>query len=920
MNRRGTTRRGALAIVIVLLAGMNAQADPPVIVLPGPDCFDVAQGGVWEFGTTDVPPIPPDFFGPGSLPFVGPVPVQGGNFSGPDVVVSRLSDIVVDPNEPGVMAPIQIEQLDLRSVDPIEIPGQGQWDVQITLAGPTPGQLQAVIEDAHGGQLQFDFGVQPIYIFTRLGPPFDELIYDPGLEGIPPFPLITVSEVPWTTHDPNDQCAVDSFANGVFFDRNAGTSCAVPVCVSTPDSPAVQLCMDAYAVPPCTPPTNDDCANAALIADEETLPFNTLFATVDGSGAFISGRNVWFQYAAAVDGLARIETCGSAYNTKLAVYDGAGCDPNAEPVATDDNYPECGLGSLVHVPVVAGQTLWIEVGGKHNLAGIGWLSVTMLFDVCDTSNSRRRGLNFDHNHDGGRDLGDLAQLQRCYEGENVPADEHCEAAFNTDYDLDLDFFDVDLMLAAMDGPVHPLPPAGPLVPICPLPGRTTNAAIPGFAWGPCPEPDALYRLSMWRVPDGFSTNDIVEFFDPDWTIEDLTEPQTPFPDNAAPLLPGEQYAWTIEAYDANDPGVFYCGGDEEINILEDDEALDGESIAELLDHLEKIRKELNDEIDDLEDNDLVKEVRLIELLGTLLTGEQSLGGAAWQGLVDFINCNNAALDSLDATKLDTALKSLQALLKLIIDANDDLSPAKKAVLEGLHAQIQRVRDGLDDLSTIKQFTSPDFDVWKYIQDQIKEGLTEAAKVLAEKAIAKIAGKKAAGPIVSIVLDLWNFGDSLFGLSSVSDLRQAWNIIMLKIIEKMSTTNLAIPEGTTSISGYVFTTKCAKDAEACWTISPVVRCWQPEQDGDPGEGEWVDCQARFDSPTGPGSKNFKTEDMTQVLDDKGDPTGECRFNVSIHMDGNCKGPCYVGVAVKVTQKGGKVDEFVSLWGVIPASGD
>jgi hypothetical protein len=908
----------ALVLLCGLLVAGAARADDPLPVPAGADCFEVPTGAIVRFGPALLPPLPQDFFGPGSEPFFGPVILQGGNLIGPDLVLERQVEFPIVPLGAVDPVPIQLVELQLRSVEPIIINDGSAWDVQVGLSGPTPGQLHVRAADADGGQLELDFAVQPVFTFTRTEPPFDQRVFDTGLEGVLPIPLLTTVAAPWTTEDAGDPCSVDGFAPGVFHDRNQDTVCAVPLALSAADDQTMQLFAVAPAVLPCAPPPNGFCGDATPIVGDTRVPFNTVFAPADGPGPLIRGPNVWFVYTADAGGLVRIDTCGSDFNTRLAVYDAPPCGGDQAPIATSDNAPDCDRDARVHVPVSAGQSLWIEVGGQHNLRGIGWLTVTQTFDVCDTSHPQRGPLRFDDDNDGSVDLHDVAALQRCFTGGDTPGGAHCETTFDTNRDRDIDATDALLAAASQRGPKPIAGGGGIMSAVCPAPRATLQAPAPGFAWQPCPEPDARYRLSVYRVPPGFAPADIVAHFEPEFTVDDLTQPWTPFPDSAAPLLPGQRYAWTVDAYDANDPSVQYCGNDE-INVADVEVSLTDESIEELLDHLEKIRKELDDEIDDLEDNDLVKEIRLIELLGAILGGQQTLPNAAWEGLENFINCDDDALDSLDAKNLDTALKALQALIKLIIEANENLSAAQVAVLEGLHGQIEKVREGVEDLSTIKGFTSPDFDVWKYIQDKVKEGLTEAAKALAEKAIAKVAGKKAAGPIVSIALDLWNFGDALFGLSNLADLRRAWNLIMLEIIKQGGGGDLALPAGLAEYPGHVFTFEKDEDAKATWTISPVLRCWRPAEDGAAGEGSWEDCTARFDSATGPTSKTFKTEDMTAEM--KGDEkTGKCRFDFTIHFDADCEGPCYFGVQVKIVRPDDSVTEFIVLLGVKPAPAD
>jgi|GEM_PF-392194 len=147
------------------------------------------------------------------------------------------------------------------------------------------------------------------------------------------------------------------------------------------------------------PPLTDDCANRAGVG-LGTTPFNTTYATTDGpthtlclgSGDSNVGKDIWFNYPAGFTGTLDVDTCGSTFDTKVAVYDGFGClDFNARILAcNDDNStpPPLGCGSagnlqsFLTINVVAGTSYTIRVGGyttggtTNTASGAGQLTLT----------------------------------------------------------------------------------------------------------------------------------------------------------------------------------------------------------------------------------------------------------------------------------------------------------------------------------------------------------------------------------------------------------------------------------------------------------------------------------------------------------------------------------------------------------------
>jgi hypothetical protein len=135
--------------------------------------------------------------------------------------------------------------------------------------------------------------------------------------------------------------------------------------------------------PVTPPPTNDECTAAQVIAPGVT-PFNTLFATnsgpsetlCDSFGSTQIGRDVWYRFIAPAAGTLMAETCGTTWDTRIAVY--ATCPGSTPDTAADCNDdltgPACSptnpLASRVIRTLTSGQTILLRVGGFINASGI----------------------------------------------------------------------------------------------------------------------------------------------------------------------------------------------------------------------------------------------------------------------------------------------------------------------------------------------------------------------------------------------------------------------------------------------------------------------------------------------------------------------------------------------------------------------
>lgn len=119
------------------------------------------------------------------------------------------------------------------------------------------------------------------------------------------------------------------------------------------------------------PPPNDDWTAATSLG---SVPASTSGTSVDataeldepahGSGGPFS--SVWWSFTPASDDIFTVDTCGSAFDTVLAVYVGPSLDSLTQIGASDD---DCGLQSSVTFDGTAGSPYWIAVDGVSGATG-----------------------------------------------------------------------------------------------------------------------------------------------------------------------------------------------------------------------------------------------------------------------------------------------------------------------------------------------------------------------------------------------------------------------------------------------------------------------------------------------------------------------------------------------------------------------
>jgi hypothetical protein len=119
-------------------------------------------------------------------------------------------------------------------------------------------------------------------------------------------------------------------------------------------------------------PENDDCTTATPINEVTDLPFSTSLATASGVNPSCGGStpiDIWYAYTATISGDATFDLCGSAYDTRIAIWDACGGNE------LDCNDDDCGFQSSVTMPVILGTTYYVQVSGYNSDIGDGDLSI-----------------------------------------------------------------------------------------------------------------------------------------------------------------------------------------------------------------------------------------------------------------------------------------------------------------------------------------------------------------------------------------------------------------------------------------------------------------------------------------------------------------------------------------------------------------
>ena len=176
-------------------------------------------------------------------------------------------------------------------------------------------------------------------------------------------------------------CAACTAGTGSCFAPKDEPGCALPTCCAAVCGVDPFCCDGAWdadcvgrAASLCVtaPPANDTCKGATTIRGD-TATVNTAGSTLESGALTNCGqaaltRDVWLSYDADVSGVVAVETCGTWFDTVVAVYRGTCGAP--EIIACSDDATGCtGTGaSRAPFTAVCGERYLIRVGPKAGQA------------------------------------------------------------------------------------------------------------------------------------------------------------------------------------------------------------------------------------------------------------------------------------------------------------------------------------------------------------------------------------------------------------------------------------------------------------------------------------------------------------------------------------------------------------------------
>ncbi len=156
-----------------------------------------------------------------------------------------------------------------------------------------------------------------------------------------------------------------------FFAPQFASLVACSACGGGPAGNGYSLSITGVSCTPPEPGAGDDCAMPIVVSAPSSTPGTTIGAAPSAANCVGTAPDVFFRLTAPATGSYTIDTCGSAYDTSLAVY--TDCT-FATVLGCNDDF--CGLQSGLTLDLTGGSTYIIRVGGFASQSGNFTLNIS----------------------------------------------------------------------------------------------------------------------------------------------------------------------------------------------------------------------------------------------------------------------------------------------------------------------------------------------------------------------------------------------------------------------------------------------------------------------------------------------------------------------------------------------------------------
>lgn len=319
----------------------------------------------------------------------------------------------------------------------------------------------------------------------------------------------------------------------------------------------------------------------------------------------------------------------------------------------------------------------------------------------------------------------------------------------------------------------------------------------------------------------------------------------------------------------------------------------GDQLAEVIKKLNELAESVENAEGDLEDNPLVKEVRLIELILSILEQPGDVADLLKEWLEGALDDLYPPLDDLSDDDYNALVDRINANLDRIKDtlcyakslldflAKVEQNPTEKARIEAAADQIERVKNLLEnaqDLDSVYDELRRGLEgLQDLLADKVEEIVKEQLEEFIRKQLVRRYGAGAASAIMSAAVDAFNLIDALIAQGRLEEARALYYLMLFRMFDlayQCPKYHIDCERWNTSENDpriQFAAGECPTGKKV--TVQACIRCWQQTPDGAPNEGSFTEMPVEFEGGATTIEKNPFTSDYAD----------ECGYRFRLNMD-------------------------------------
>jgi hypothetical protein len=283
------------------------------------------------------------------------------------------------------------------------------------------------------------------------------------------------------------------------------------------------------------------------------------------------------------------------------------------------------------------------------------------------------------------------------------------------------------------------------------------------------------------------------------------------------------------------------------------------TLEDLLKKLEEAREAVEGASDDLEENPLVQEVRLIELIKTIMETPSEIqeffeGWLKDELIPDFSDLEDDEIDAVvnrfnaEAEKLKNALCYAKKLLQFLARFSD----ANTARFEAVIARIDALKNLMDHSQNFEAIYS-DLrraieDLQGLLKDKSEDFLKEKLKDTIGKLLIRKLGKAAAGAVLGAAIDAFDLLDALIAQGRLEEAKKLYYLLHFRMLElayeRAKYRLICEPWNTDTSNPRIQWADCRSVDGKRVALRACVRYWAPKPGGAPNEGSYHEVPVPF----------------------------------------------------------------------------